>query len=81
MPTVDDNIVIRVPRRDWAEVAISDLATEGCRAELLDGPDPDGQWSLMITGPAETIAIMRYELNADSNRVCWETFVNGLALA
>ncbi len=77
---VEDTIVVRLPRHDWALCAIGDLQAEGLRATLLDGPDCDGQWPLEVTGPAKTIAIMRYEMNVDANRICWESFVNSLAL-
>jgi hypothetical protein len=78
---VDDSIVIHLPRRDWAISALDDLRGEGCRGVLVGGPDCDGQWALQVTGPAEKIAMMRYEMNLDANRICWEQYINGLALA
>jgi hypothetical protein len=77
---VEDSILIRLPRRDWALCAVEDLRTEGCRGVLADSADGDGQWAIQVIGPEEKIAMMRYEINLAANRICWETFVNEMAL-
>ncbi|HEV1997264.1 MAG TPA: hypothetical protein VGR61_03920 [Candidatus Dormibacteraeota bacterium] len=71
-----DTIVVKIPSRDWAMCAIDDLATEGLTAELLDTLDAEGVYQLRITGPFETIDVIRQELHVPQTRVCWETFVN-----
>ena len=73
---MDDSIVIKVPTRPWALCAIKDLEREGLTAVLLDRQDADGLYQLQVSGCAETISVMRYELHVAENRVCWETFVN-----
>ena len=74
-----DTIVIKLPSREWAMCAIDDLATEGLDAELLDTIDADGLYQLRISGPFETIDVIRSGLESELHpptRVCWESFVN-----
>jgi hypothetical protein len=73
---VDDSIVIKIPTREWALCAIEDLAAEGVRAELLDWTDEAGLHQVRVSGCAESINAIRYELHIAENRVCWESFVN-----
>ncbi|MFN2463728.1 MAG: hypothetical protein ABR573_07495 [Candidatus Dormibacteria bacterium] len=77
---VEDSIDIRLPRRDWGLAAAQDLRSEGCRATLAECADCDGLWVLRVCGPERKIAMMRYELNLAGNRVCWESFINGMHL-
>ena len=71
-----DTIVVKIPTREWALSAIGDLATEGLTGELLEDLDTDGLHQLRISGPFETIDVIRQELEAAPTRICWETFVN-----
>ncbi|MEA2682247.1 MAG: hypothetical protein QOK05_575 [Chloroflexota bacterium] len=73
---MDDWIIVKVPTRPWALCAIDDLAAEGLKAELLDCTDEAGLYQLRVSGCAESINLIRYELHAPENRICWETFVN-----
>ena len=75
-----DEVIVGFPSREWARCAITDLATEGCLAELLDGGDERGCWQLRVSGPADKISEIRLAARGPAARVDWAAFVN-LALA
>ena len=73
-----DEVVVRLPSREWAECAVEDLATEGCQAVVEPVPAADGTWALRITGPADKIAEIRYATQVPACRVDWAEFVNSV---
>jgi hypothetical protein len=75
-----DRIVVPIPSRDWALSAIEDLRREGMSAELV-GQNATGSWLVMIEGPADSIAEIRYSVQPRSEPVCWEAFVNAAVRA
>ncbi len=68
-------VLFRVPRREWADSAIEELAEEGCRAEVLQGPDCEGCWTLLVTGPEDEVRSIRDALGAHATPFCWEAFL------
>jgi hypothetical protein len=70
-----DVVVVPFPRQDWALSAVDDLRKEGCCAELLPGPAPDGSWCVEVSGSAEQLYLIRQSMQP-IQRVCWETFIN-----
>jgi hypothetical protein len=75
-----DRIVVPIPSRDWALSAIEDLRREGMSAELV-GQNATGSWMVMVEGPADSIAEIRYSVQPRSEPVCWEAFVNAAVRA
>lgn len=70
-----DTIVVPVPTREWALVAIEDLRRE-CLTADLEGQDADGFWLVKIEGPAGSIAEIRYALHAPGRAFNWEALLN-----
>ncbi len=75
MTTRLDTIVVPVPTREWALVAIEDLRRESLTAEL-EGQNADGFWLVKIEGPAGSIAEIRYGVHAPRRAVNWEAPLN-----
>ena len=75
-----DSIVVPIPSHDWALCAVQDLRREGMSAELV-GQNATGSWLVMIEGPADSIAEIRYSVQPRSEPVCWEAFVNAAVRA
>jgi len=73
---MEDSVIVRFPRRDWALSAVQELRREGCRAELIEPYPGDTSWGLLVSGPAEAIEVLRAETRPCLSDVCWETFVN-----
>lgn len=73
---MEDSVVLRFPNRSWAVSAIDALGDEGFAAALMDGPGCDGQWRLVVAGPAAKIACMRQAMHGPQREFCWESFVN-----
>lgn len=70
------SVLLRLPRREWAEAVIVDLAGEGCAAELLPGPDREGCWTLLVTGPAAQVRQIRGAASGHGVEFCWNRFLN-----
>lgn len=56
---MEDRIIVDLPSREWAAVAVRDLADAGCRAEALPEPTASGWWRLSIIGTPEQLALIR----------------------
>ena len=89
MPS-EEELVIKLPTRDWAAVGAAELEALGFRARVGDEPGPDGQWPVIVRGTPAQIATLRGETpdaGAQAPRaedgprlVCpafdWQAFVN-----
>jgi hypothetical protein len=68
-------VLFRVPSRAWADSAIVDLAADDCAAEVVQGPDCDGCWTVLVTGPAIEVGEMRRSMWLHAAPFCWEAFL------